>query len=91
MAVFLVLSGSSFAHGQQPAEFRSGLWFDGRDFRPGTFYSVNGILTRSRPAAVDQTRHVFGRSHESLQHAHILEPRAAHGMDGRDSALRLSQ
>ncbi|HJU06361.1 MAG TPA: hypothetical protein VJ692_14535 [Nitrospiraceae bacterium] len=34
--------------------FINGNWFDGRRFQPQTFYSVHGILTRTRPAVIDQ-------------------------------------
>lgn len=35
-------------------EFRDGRWFDGEGFRAGTWYSVDGALTRTRPARVDR-------------------------------------
>jgi hypothetical protein len=31
------------------SKFVNGQWFDGKGFRPQTFYSVEGILTRKRP------------------------------------------
>ena len=33
-------------------EFRNGLWFDGKGFKPQTFYSVNATLTRKKPSQV---------------------------------------
>lgn len=35
-------------------EFRDGVWFDGEGFRAGTWYSVDGALTRTRPARIDR-------------------------------------
>jgi imidazolonepropionase-like amidohydrolase len=35
-------------------QFINGQWFDGRGFRDQTFYSVNGFLTRKKPARVDE-------------------------------------
>jgi imidazolonepropionase-like amidohydrolase len=32
----------------------NGQWFDGQGFRRQTFYSVNGVLTRKKPARVDE-------------------------------------
>ena len=34
--------------------YTNGRWFDGKGFRPKTFYSVNGILQAKRPVAVDR-------------------------------------
>lgn len=35
-------------------QFINGQWFDGRGFRRQDFYSVNGVLTRRKPAKIDQ-------------------------------------
>ena len=35
--------------------FRGGRWFDGARFAPATWYSVDGRLTRARPARIDAT------------------------------------
>ena len=35
------------------AEYRNGVWYDGSGFRAATFYGNRGLLTRTRPAAVD--------------------------------------
>ena len=39
-----------------PKSYRliNGRWFDGQGFRRQTFYSVNGVLTRRKPARVDE-------------------------------------
>lgn len=48
--------------GASPAyEFRNGRWFDGEGFRPGTFYTRFGTLTRTRPAGVDSVVDLKGR------------------------------
>ena len=36
-------------------KFSNGQWFDGKNFKRQTFYSVRGILTRRQPARVDET------------------------------------
>src|SRR5690349_20525270 len=35
-------------------QFTNGRWFDGEGFRRETFYVVNGLLTRTAPARVDE-------------------------------------
>ncbi len=35
-------------------QFINGQWFDGKGFHRQTFYSVNGVLTRRKPAKVDE-------------------------------------
>jgi hypothetical protein len=41
--------------------WRNGLWFDGLRFRQRSFYSVDGTLTATKPAVVDQTIDLHGR------------------------------
>jgi imidazolonepropionase-like amidohydrolase len=36
-------------------EFTNGNWFNGRQFPRTTFYSVNGVLTKKKPANIDET------------------------------------
>jgi len=36
-------------------EFTNGNWFNGQRFVGKTFYSVNGILTKKKPAKIDET------------------------------------
>ena len=36
-------------------QFINGQWFDGKGFRRRSFYSVNGVLTRKKPAKIDET------------------------------------
>lgn len=59
---------TSNAHGASAVEYRDGLWFDGEGFRPGTWYAVDGVLTRRRPAQVDRV--------VDLQRGHVLPPLA---------------
>lgn len=35
-------------------EFVNGRWFDGREFQEATFYTVDGRLTKTKPAVVDE-------------------------------------
>lgn len=41
-------------------EFNNGRWFDGEGFRAGTWYSVDGVLTRQRPARIDRVVDLAG-------------------------------
>ncbi len=60
LALFILLTavvGTGLA--QEPTQpptyaYRNGRWFDGKGFRPRTFYSVNGILQARRPAVIDR-------------------------------------
>ena len=36
-------------------EFANGRWFDGKNFRRQTFYSVGGVLTKRKPPKIDET------------------------------------
>lgn len=53
------------AAGRQPSsktyEFVNGNWFDGQSFRNRRFYSVNGVLTYKKPAAVDSVVELTGK------------------------------
>jgi hypothetical protein len=54
------------AHGQvsnNPPnyEFTKGNWFDGQKFVAGTFYSVQGTLTRKKPAQIDRVFDLTGK------------------------------
>ncbi len=40
--------------------FENGLWFDGNTYRPQTFYSVKGVLTRKAPKTLDATLDLKG-------------------------------
>lgn len=54
----IFLSASSFPSNAQTGKtykFINGNWYDGRIFKRQTFYSVGGILTRRKPAKVDET------------------------------------
>jgi hypothetical protein len=42
-------------------EYRDGLWYNGQNFVPGDWYSVNGVLTQKRPAIIDTTLHLDKR------------------------------
>lgn len=58
--------------------FQKALWFDGSDFRPGSFYSANGMLTFERPASVDETLDLSGHyvvPPFAEAHNHNIEPR----------------
>jgi imidazolonepropionase-like amidohydrolase len=40
--------------------FVNGNWFNGKNFKRKTFYSVNGVLTEKRPAKIDETIDLSG-------------------------------
>ncbi|HLA94815.1 MAG TPA: amidohydrolase family protein [Pyrinomonadaceae bacterium] len=39
---------------QKTYQFTNGQWFNGTDFRRRTFYSAGGVLTRKKPAKIDE-------------------------------------
>ncbi len=39
---------------QKSYQFVNGQWFDGKNFRRRTFFSVDGVLTRKKPAKVNE-------------------------------------
>lgn len=39
---------------QKSYQFINGQWFDGKSFRRRTFYTVNGLFTRKKPAKIDE-------------------------------------
>ncbi|ULA64141.1 MAG: hypothetical protein LZF86_110842 [Nitrospira sp.] len=65
MAVVLTFSAGVFAQGGSSGgqvgvaplkryAFINGQWFDGQTFQPATFYTVEGRLTREKPAIIDE-------------------------------------
>ena len=60
--LLVALAGpTSAALGQQRSyELIKGKWFDGNQFTPAAFYSVDGILTKEKPAKVDSTIDLSG-------------------------------
>jgi hypothetical protein len=42
-------------------EFNNGNWFNGREFVPGVWYSVNGLLTQKKPASIDSVINLRNR------------------------------
>ncbi|MDT4966869.1 MAG: hypothetical protein QOJ64_1606 [Acidobacteriota bacterium] len=50
----------------QSYQFTNGQWFDGSEFQPRTFYSVNGRLTLQKPARIDR---VF-----DLKNGYVIPP-----------------
>ena len=47
--------------GSRVLALRHGQWFDGRRFRPRTFYVVNGLLQRRRPIHPDSVMDLAGQ------------------------------
>ncbi|MEJ7861077.1 MAG: amidohydrolase family protein [Pyrinomonadaceae bacterium] len=66
----LVLQSETF-------QFNNGQWFNGKTFKRGIFYSVNGLLTKKRPAKVDRI--------VDLKNGYVIPPFAdahCHNFDG---------
>jgi hypothetical protein len=67
-------------------EFKNGLWYNGRDFQRGTWYCVDGVLTRSKPARIDRTL--------DLHNGYVTPPLAdahCHHFDGLYNAPLISR
>ncbi|MBC8139927.1 MAG: amidohydrolase family protein, partial [Armatimonadetes bacterium] len=57
--------------------FVNGQWYDGKTFRPQTFYAVNGKLETRKPATIDETI--------DLQNGYVIPPFGdahTHNLDG---------
>jgi Amidohydrolase family len=69
--ILLVFISSTAAAQQQTIHFHNGKWFNGTEFVNDAFYSVNGLLTKTKPAVVDtvidlQVQYImppFGEAH----------------------------
>lgn len=61
-------AGSAAIAAPRAIEYRDGLWFDGEGFQAGTWYAVDGVLTRYRPERVDRL--------VDLRRGHVLPPLA---------------
>jgi hypothetical protein len=65
IAIYGLLAGFLLAYAMSPIEasqvnsktyqFINGRWFNGRGFKPATFYAVNGALTSRRPSRIDES------------------------------------
>lgn len=42
-------------------EYRNGSWYNGKDFTPGTWYVVNGLLSKKAPSKIDSVVDLLGR------------------------------
>lgn len=64
LALVLLLFGQTVAAQGEAGvgtAYLNGRWFDGKEFRPATFYVVDGHLTRRRPARIETTLDLRGR------------------------------
>ena len=71
---------------QKTYGFSNGNWFAGKNFKPQTFYSVGGILTRRKPSKIDET--------VDLKNGFVIPPFAdahTHNLDGLRDLDRISQ
>lgn len=58
-------------------EFKNGQWFDGKNFKRQTMYSVEGFFTKKKPSKIDET--------VDLQNGFVIPPLAdahTHNLDG---------
>ena len=69
-ACLLSLSETAYAQMSSPQQksyqFLNGQWFDGKNFRRQVFFSVDGTLTRRKPAKVDEV--------VDLQNGYVIPP-----------------
>ena len=63
--------------------FTNGNWFDGKNFKKRTFYSVNGILTSKKPKQIDET--------VDLKNQFVIPPFADAHTHNLDGAFNLEQ
>ena len=62
--------------GSRVLALRHGQWFNGRRFRPRTFYVVNGLLQRRRPTHLDSVLDLAGQwvvPASGNEHNHALD------------------
>ncbi len=81
--IFCFQNFPSGVMGQQPVlqpetfQFNNGQWFNGKTFKRQIFYSVNGLLTKKRPAKIDRVI--------DLKNGYVISPFAdahCHNFDG---------
>lgn len=66
--------------------FKNGRWFDGQGFENATFYSVHGILTKTKPDRIDQT--------VNLEKGYVVPPYAEahnHNVDASEAGRAMIQ
>lgn len=76
-APLMITRGQTAAAPNRNYHFKNGNWFDGKKFKRRSFYSVNGFLTKRRPARVDET--------VDLKNGFVIPPFAdahTHNLDG---------
>ncbi len=87
LSCLLNLSGKTYAQTSLPErksyQFINGQWFDGKDFRRRSFFSVDGILTRKKPAKVDEVI--------DLQNGYVVPPFADAHCHHFDSSYNIAQ
>lgn len=92
VALFLICSPNFPARAQtapertKTYEFKNGRWFDGKTFKRTVFYSVGGVLTKKRPAQIDET--------VDLKNGFVIPPFGdahTHNLDGTRDLEKMSQ
>lgn len=87
LSCLLNLSGKTYAQTslseRKSYQFINGQWFDGKSFRRQTFFSVNGILTRKKPAKVDEL--------VDLKNGYVVPPFADAHCHHFDSSYNVAQ
>lgn len=75
--------GQTFPEQNRIYHFTNGNWFDGKKFKRETFYSVNGFLTKRKPAQIDETI--------DLKNGFVIPPFADAHTHNLDGALNLEK
>ena len=87
LTLFCVLVSPAHAQTGAPNsktyKFNNGNWFDGKTFKRKTFYSINGFLTKKRPARIDETI--------DLENGFVIPPFADAHCHHFDSAYNVEQ
>lgn len=66
LLIFFLIAELSTIAQTKTIHFVNGQWFNGKDFTAGEFYSVNGLLSKQKPATVDTII--------DLQHQYVIPP-----------------
>lgn len=58
--IIVFITGGELQLHSQNLEFINGKWYNGKEFKPETWYAVDGILSRSKPAHIDSSVNLNG-------------------------------
>ncbi len=75
--ILLLFAASNLFSQTKTYEFKNGQWFDGKNFKQRTMYSVNGVFAKKKPNKIDES--------VDLQNQFVIPPFAdahTHNLDG---------